>query len=54
MSYVVFREREEEETKRNFARLSWFPGSRRGVSGDSEEPGPGMGVHFGGSGTKRP
>src|SRR4030042_1802682 len=53
MSYVVCREREEEETKRNFARLSWFPGSRRGVFGDLKEPAPGMGAHLGGAGTKR-
>jgi len=52
-SQVVGRGREEEETNRNFARLSWFPGSRRGGSGDLEEPMAGMGVQDGGAGTKR-
>ena len=54
MSYVVCREREEEETNRNFARLSWFPGSRGGRSEDSEGPMAGMGVHLGGTGIKMP
>ena len=54
MSYVVFRESEEEETKRNFARLSWFPGGRRGGSKDSEGPMAGMGERLGGAGTKKP